>query len=59
MYLPQAVSLLPLLGVNWDLFRHDHLADDVHFEPAAVSCSVAVGASLPSDTSENQAEVAA
>ena len=42
MYLPQAVSLLPLLGIDWDLFRHDHLTDDVQFEPAAVSCSVAV-----------------
>ena len=59
MYLPQAVSLLPLLGIDWDLFRHDHLADDVQFEPAAVSCSVAVGASLPYDTSANQAAGAA
>jgi hypothetical protein len=42
MYLPQAVSLQPLLGVEWDLFHHDHLTDDVQFEPAAVSSSVAM-----------------
>jgi hypothetical protein len=43
----------PLLRVEWDLFHHDHLTDDVQFKPTAVSCSV--GVSLSYDTSANQA----
>ena len=42
MYLPKAVSLPPLLGIEWDLFRRDHLSQDVAFMPLVVSCSVAV-----------------
>ena len=39
MYLRQAVSLPPLLGIEWDLFRHIHLVNDVELEPTVVSCS--------------------
>jgi hypothetical protein len=39
MYLPQAVSLLPLPGIEWDLFRHIHIVHDVELEPTIVSSS--------------------
>ena len=42
MYLRQAVSLPPSLGIEWDLFRRIPLAEDVQLEPALTSCSVAV-----------------
>jgi hypothetical protein len=41
MYLPQAVSLPPLLGIEWGLFRRIPLTEDVQLEPAVTSCSVA------------------
>ena len=41
MYLAQAISLLPQLGIEWDLFRRILLVEDVWLEPAVVSCSVA------------------
>ncbi len=37
MYLPQAVSLPPLPGIEWNLFRHIHLVDDVELEPMVVN----------------------
>ena len=55
MYLPQAASLLPLLGIERDLFRCSHLAEEVELEPAVVGCSVAVSTSLPCDTSAIEA----
>ena len=42
MYLPQAVSHPPLLGIEWGFFRRIPLAEDVQLEPAMTSCSVAV-----------------
>ena len=42
VYLSQAVSLPPLLGIEWDLFRRNHRSEDVEFEPVVVSWSVAV-----------------
>ena len=39
MYLPQAVSLPPLPGIEWDLFRHIHIVHDVELEPTVVSSS--------------------
>ena len=42
MYLPQAVPRPPSLGIEWDLFRHNQLVEEVQLEPAVVTCSVAV-----------------
>ncbi len=42
MYLPQTVSLPPLLGIEWDLFQCSHLVQEVELEPAVVTCSIAV-----------------
>ena len=39
LYLSQAVSLPPQLGIQWDLFRHIQLGQDVELEPLVVSCS--------------------
>ena len=39
LYLSQAVSLPPLLGIQWDFFRHIPLGPDVELEPMVVSCS--------------------
>ena len=41
MYLPQAVSLPPQLGIDWDLFQRIHLAEEDKLEPAVVGYSVA------------------
>ena len=40
MYLPQAVSLPQLLGIERDLFRCRHLVEEVEQELAVVGCSV-------------------
>ena len=42
MYLPQAVSLPPLLRIDRDLFRCRHLVEEVELELAVVGCSVVV-----------------
>ena len=42
MYLPQAASLPPLLGIEQDLFRCSHLVEEVELESAMVGCSVVV-----------------
>ena len=42
MYLPQAASLPPLLGIERDLFRCRHLVEEVELELAVVGCSVVV-----------------
>ena len=39
LYLSQAISLPPLLGIQCDLFRLIQLGQDVEFEPMVVSCS--------------------
>ena len=42
VYLSQAVSFPPTLGIEWDLYRHVHLAKEDQFEPAVeTSCVVA------------------
>ena len=41
MYLPQAVSLPPELGIEQDLFRRIHIVEDIAWEPADVTCGVA------------------
>ena len=38
----QVASLLPLLGIERDLFRCSHLVEEVELEPAVVGCSVVV-----------------
>jgi hypothetical protein len=47
MYLPQAVSLPPLLGIERDLFRYRHLVKEVELELAVVSYSVVVPLFFP------------
>ena len=42
MYLPQAVSLPQLLGIERDLFRCRHLLEEIELELAVVGCSVVV-----------------
>ena len=43
MYLPQAVSLPQLLGIERDLFRCRHLVEEIELELAVVvGCSVVV-----------------
>ena len=42
MYLPQAVALPSSLGIEWDLFRRIHHAQEREIEPAVVTSSVAV-----------------
>ena len=42
MYLPQAVSLPQLLGIELDLFRCRHLAEEIELELAVVGCSLVV-----------------
>ena len=42
MYLPQAASLPPLLGIERDLFRCMHLVEEVELELVVVGCSVVV-----------------
>ena len=42
MYLPQAVALPPLLGIQWDLFQHTQLVEEGELEPAVVTCGVVV-----------------
>ena len=42
MYLPQAASLPPLLGIERDLFRCRHLVEKAELELAVVGCSVVV-----------------
>ncbi len=41
MYLSQAVSLPPQLGIDWDFFQRIHLAEEGKLEPAVVGYSVA------------------
>ena len=41
MYLPQAVSLPQLLGIERDFFRCRHLVEEVELELVVVGCSVA------------------
>ena len=41
MYLPQAVSLPPSLGIKWDLFLYGHPSEEVKLELAVVTCSIA------------------
>ena len=41
MYLPQAISLLPPLGIEWDLFRRIHPSEEVALEPMVGTGSVA------------------
>ena len=42
MYLPQAASLPPLLGIERDLFRCRRLVKEVELEFAVIGCSVVV-----------------
>ncbi len=42
MYLPQAISLPPPLGTEWDLFRYIHPSEEVELEPMVGTCSVTV-----------------
>ena len=37
VYLSQAVSFSPTLGIKWDLYWHVYLAEKDQFEPAEVS----------------------
>ncbi len=53
MYLPQAASLPQLLGIELDLFRCRHLAEEIELELAVVGCSL--GTSLLCDTSAIEA----
>ena len=41
MYLRQAVSLQPPLGIEWDLFYRSQPVQEVQFEPTLVTCSFA------------------
>ena len=41
MYLPQAVPRPPWLGIEWDLFQHSQLVEEVQLEPVVVGYSVA------------------
>ena len=41
MYLSQAVPRPPSLGIEWDLFRHSQLVEEVQLEPAVVTCGFA------------------
>ena len=34
LYLPQVVSLPPLLGICWELFQRSQLLEEVQLEPA-------------------------
>ena len=40
VYLSQAVSFPPTLGIEWDLYWHVHLAEEDQFEPAVEASSV-------------------
>jgi hypothetical protein len=40
MYLPQAIPLPLLAGIEWDLFRHIQHTEEVELEPAVVTRSV-------------------
>ena len=40
MYLSQAISLPPPLGIEWDLFRRIHPSEEVALEPMVGTCSV-------------------
>ena len=40
VYLSQAVSYPPTLGIEWDLYWHVHLAKEDRFEPAVEASSV-------------------
>ena len=42
MYLPQAISLPPSLGIERDLFLLNHPAEEVELEPTVVTCRVAM-----------------
>ena len=42
MFLPQAISLPPPLGIEWDLFRHIHRSEESALQPSVVTGSVAV-----------------
>ena len=42
MYLPQAVSLPPSLGIESDLFPCNQLAQEDELEPAVGTCSATV-----------------
>ena len=39
VYLSQAVSFSPTLGIEWDLYWHVHLAEEDQFEPAVEASS--------------------
>ena len=39
MFLSQAKSFLPSLGIEWDLFLHVNVVEEVPLEPAVVTCS--------------------
>ena len=41
MYLPQAVSFPPSLGIESDLFLYGHPSEEVGLELAVVTCSIA------------------
>ncbi len=38
MYLSQAVPRPPSLGIEWDLFLHSQLVEEVQLEHAVVTC---------------------
>jgi hypothetical protein len=42
MYLPQAISLPPSLGIKWDLFLLNRPAEEVELEPTVVTYRVAM-----------------
>ncbi len=42
MYLLQAVSLAPSLGIEWDLFQQGRLVEEDDTDPAEVACSIGV-----------------
>ncbi len=42
MYLSQAISHAPSLGIEWDLFQQGRLVEEYVAEPAEVACSVGV-----------------
>ncbi len=39
VYLSQAVSFPPTLGIEWDLYWHVHLAEEDQFEPVVKASS--------------------
>ena len=39
MFLSQAISFPPSLGIEWDLFLYINLVEEVPLEPVVVTCS--------------------